>query len=428
MSDVRGTLEPWLKTVGADQQRAPFVAEELSLQCGPHESLQYRLPGNGPLVHEGYKETERFEPGDEETLFAVITDRQLLFAYATAAETTIKSIPHADITEVRITGRFLKKLLVVEVWERGTFRFRPANKDDLAEVTDYLDSVSDCWQIIEALFEDLSKTRATITTQIESGNIRDARETIEKAEKTVERIRSQLSTGGLESVLGPRLADAERTLHQGRMSAHLARAETLASDAKQLRTERAYTDAYTKYDRAGKHLDIALSLADSHGLDRPPAITDRRQTIENRIANLQVLPKALGQQAIERAKGTDHPDVAVEAWQDAFDQFRDALTAGWGTEFSFSGDRDELQSTVEMTVANLISARRTYAEEYLQEGKAALEDGNHTHGIRCYRKAHTQLGRAKQLAKEFRSGDPERLNAHLTRLSAEINRLESESA
>jgi len=425
MSDVRGTLEPWLTTVGADQQRAKFVAEAVSLQCDPHESIQYRLPAKGSLIHEKEGETERFEPSDNETLFAAVTDKQLLFAYDTSGETTIRSIPHADITDVTVTGRFLKKRLVVEVWEAGTYRFRPASKDELGEITEYLEVVSDCWQIVEALFEDLSKTSATMTTQISSGEIQDAQETVEKAEKTVNRIQSQLSTGGLESVLGPRLADAERKLHQRRMRAHLARAETLVSEAKQLTAERTYTDAYNKYDRARKHLDVALSLADSRGFDRPPAIADLRETIDNRIANLQVLPKALGQQATERAKGTDHPDVAVEAWQEAFDHFRDALTAGWGTDFSFSGNRDELQSTVEETVTNLIRARREYAQHCLQEGKEAIDAGNRTQGLHCFREAQTQLQHATQLATEFRSGDAETLQSQLARLSTAIDRIQS---
>lgn len=425
MSNEHGGLTPWLTKVGVDQHRAELVAEEISLQCSHHESIQYRLRGKGQLVHEHEGETERIEPENGETLFALITDKQLLFGYHSPTETTIEPVSHANITAVDIAGRLLKKLLVVEVWEGGTYKFRPASKDQLSEISAYLESVSDCWQIVESLFEDLSKTRATLTTQIESGDVKEAQETVEAAEKTLERIRSQMVAGDLKSVIGPRLADAERTLHQRRMNAHLTRAETLVSDAKQLTADRAYTGAYNKYDRARKHLDIALSLADSRGFDHPPAITELRDTIENRIANLQVLPKALGEQATERAKGTDHPDVAAEAWQEAFDHFRDALTAGWGTDFSFSGDREDLQFTVEVTVANLISARREYATECIQKAENARKNENEMEALRCYREAQRQLEQAKQLAKEFRSGDPQAIESQIETVSVERDQIQA---
>jgi len=423
MSNERGALAPWLARVGADQQRAELVAEDILLQCGPYESVQYRLPGKGSLVHDDEQGRNRFEATN--TLFAVITDKQLFFGHDASGETTIEPIPHADITDVSVTGRFLKKALVVDVWEGGSYTFRPADKDQLTEIRAYLDEVSECWQIIEALFDDLGQTSAALRGQIESGEIKTAQETVETAEKTVERIRSQIAVGELDSVLGPRLADAERTLHQRRMRGHRRRAEILVREGKKLTGERAYTDAYHTYDRARKHLDISLGLAQRQGFDKPPTVTDLREHIDTRIANLQVLPKALGEQATERAKGTDHPDVAVEAWQEAFDHFRDALTAGWGTDFSFSGDRDALRVTVERTVANLINARLEYATECVNDGDDAVEDGAHSKAIHCYREAQHQLNEASQLSNEFRAGDSNAIHAELARVTATLSRLQA---
>jgi hypothetical protein len=183
------------------------------------------------------------------------------------------------------------------------------------------------------------------------------------------------------------------------------RAEILIRQGRNQTDSRAYTGAYASYTRAREHLETALMAAIEHGFDVVD-IQTRIDDVANRIDSLRVRPIALAHQARERAQKTDHTDIAVQAWQDALDHYRDALTAGWGTDFDFSGNVEELPARIESTVEQLLAARRRFARELLVDGISYRDAGDLETGVERCTMADTQLDTAAQLAREYRSGDP----------------------
>jgi tetratricopeptide (TPR) repeat protein len=132
---------------------------------------------------------------------------------------------------------------------------------------------------------------------------------------------------------------------------------------------------------------------------------------------------AMAHQARERAMATDKHAVAVEHWQDAFEQYRNALTAGWGTDIDFA-DTEQLKERIEETVGDLIGAHRAYAETLEAAGDRALDSAGDTESARTrYRQARNQVDDALGLAREFRSGDPDAMRAFRDRLDEKLTQI-----
>jgi hypothetical protein len=316
-------------------------------------------------------------------------------------------IAYTDIRNVETAKGLLGATLSVDVWADGRYTFTPAGRDSLTAATEYLERVSTCWQRVVALLEDVRDQTETLVAALEDGRVDDAAEASEALERKLENASERVETSGsgVREVLTERIRRAEQTFHRRRIDARVNRAETLIRQGRNQTDSRAYTGAYASYTRAREHLETALMAAIEHGFDVVD-IQTRIDDVANRIDSLRVRPIALAHQARERAQKTDHTDIAVQAWQDALDHYRDALTAGWGTDFDFSGNVEELPARIESTVEQLLAARRRFARELLVDGISYRDAGDLETGVERFTMADTQLDAAAQLAREYRSGDP----------------------
>lgn len=382
------------------------------------EEIQYRLRSTGGIEHERDGETDEIPVAAGGTSLAVVTDRKLLFAVTTPNGETGIEIPYTDIRTVEADEGLLGATLTVEVWVDGTYRLTPNNREDLAPAADYLERISACWQRVIAALEEVHEQKDRLAAAREGGRetkAREARETAEgQLEKAVKRVEE--SGEGARDILRERIRSTEREFHRTRMDAHIRRAEVLLRQARHGTDSRAYTDAYESYERAREHLERTLVIAIDHGFDRASEIQELIDTVENRTDALVVQPIALAHQARERAEGTEKPDVAVQAWQDALDHYRDALTAGWGRAFDFSGQDGTLRPKIERTVADLIAARREFARILLDDGIKYRDAGDLETADKRFEMARNQLDAAEQLAREYRSGDRDAIHEQRDRV------------
>jgi tetratricopeptide (TPR) repeat protein len=407
MSNKPGTLRRLFSGGSVAKQPTEKVEGALAAYLDPAERLQYQLPGTDVLTHERTNGTDNIGVAGETDSMCVVTNRQLLFVVSSPEGNETVELPHSELRGVETEGGLLKTVLVVDVWEDGQYRLQLASSDSLTEAVDYVDQASGCWQFADALLDELEGLTTKLGEHTEAGRLNDAETVLGDAQDTLEQLHERIRSDGFEEIIGPRVEEAERTLYRTRMRAHIARAKTLVAEAKHQTDATDYNGAYERYDRAGTHLELALSIAQNHGFDEPTVARSELETIESRMRNLEVRPMALGRQATERARGTDHADVAVEAWEAALEHYRDALTAGWGTPFEGSADTDDIRFLVEGTVGNLIEARREYATELETQGDNDAEGGRIEIARDQYERALDQLAAARDLTKEFRSGDIE---------------------
>lgn len=370
------------------------------------EDVQYRLRGTDGIDCERDDGHEKIPVAAGGHSVAVMTNRQLLFAVNTPNGVTTVEIPYTDIRNVETAKGLLGATLSVDVWADGRYTFTPADRDSLTAATEYLERVSTCWQRVVALLEDVRDQTETLAAALEDGRADDAAEASEALERKLENASERVATSGsgVREVLTERIRRAEQTFHGGRIDARVDRAEILMRQGRNQTDSRAYTGAYASYTRAREHLETALMIAIEHGFDAAD-IQTRIDDVANRIDSLRVRPIALAHQARERAHKTEHTDIAVQAWQDALDHYRDALTAGWGTDFDFSGDVEELPARIESTVEQLLAARRRFARELLMDSISYRDAGDLETAVARLTMAGTQLDAAAQLAREYRSGD-----------------------
>jgi hypothetical protein len=415
---VLGTAKLRARLSPGSQSRevSDAVVAALDGRIEADEPILYRLPGKDDLHHERDGESRTIAIPTDGEARAIVTDRRLLFVLANETDQTIVEISHLDLKDVDANDGLLRSKLTVAAWNDGSYSLRTAGGDTLGAAVGYLRDAGTCWQQVVAALDDADERTAELGEALEAGELEAAREAREAATAKLDRAATKLDEFAHEppAPLSDRLAEARTDLAQTQIRGHFARAKTLMTEAQAQTDAGAYTGAFRSYWHARDHLETALSTARQADISKPAAIDSKLDTIETRLDHLRVRPTALAQQAVERAEGTDKLDVAVEAWQEAFEHYRDALTAGWGTDIEFAGDTRDIRFQTEVIIANLIDARWRLAAQYEDEADEAEGE----RATELYDEALAQLEAAQDLASEFRSGDPDRIESHVERVAA----------
>lgn len=383
------------------------------------ERAKYRLPGKAGLVREHENGTETIEKPAGGQSLALVTDRKLLFVLASEETSRVREISYTNVRSVDAKDGLLRSKLTVKAWGEGEYRFKIADSKELGAAVSYIDRAAECWERVISFVEDATEQTKAMGQRLEAGDIDGAEQPRKVAREKLERARTYLNNAGIEppQAVADRIESAELEHIRTEIRNRLTRAETLTTQAEYQADAKEYTGAYRSYKKARSHLKRARELASEAELPEPQAIESKLQTIDTRLRHLQVRPTALAKQACERASATNKLEVEVESWQEAFEHYRDALTAGWGTDLEFEGKTWKIKQKIELIVWKLTDRRQALATRYEQRGDdlAKREPGR---AIKQYDAALDQLEQAQQLAAEFRTGDPTALDDQLDRITA----------
>jgi len=408
-----------------DRKVSRELANTVANRLESGETVEYRLPGDDDLrsVRDGGTETIPVAAGGQ--AFAIATDRELLFAVETPNGGATIEIPYTDIRAIEIDSGLLGATLRVEVWGEGTYEFSPSRSGPLAETEAFLKRISECWQRVVGALEGAQDQAELIRGHLVAGRLDAAADATETAARKLERAEEKVSQSGdgAAEILSERIDETRRELLRTRMEARIERAETLLREAKHQTDATAYGGAYRSYERAREHLETALLIDIRQEFGRTDELQSRVSDIETHIDHLEVRPMALALQARERAQKTETKHVEVSAWEEAFEHYRDALTEGWGTDLDFSAGEDELAFETECVVGYLIRARREYADELETRADEERQSGNVEAAVEHVDVACDQIRAAKDLAKQFRSGDPEALQDRIDALETKRQEL-----
>ena len=416
MSLKRDSLREKLVPGSGTGEPTAAVVAALDGQIQEGERVRYRLPGKGDLVREDDGGTAVVSPAGGD-LQVVVTDRKLLFVTVGTDEGSVTEIEYTDVRRVDAHDGLLRSKLTVAVWGEGEYRLRIADASELGAAVKYLQEASDCWDRVIATLEDAYEAIDGMGTHFESGTTAAAVDARDRAVERIERSRSYLGRAEIEppEALDSRIDAAAHELARTEIRTRISRAGTLISEGTHRIEKREYTEASRRLRDAREYLDAALSVAREADIREPPEAHAKLEVVDNRLRQLEVKPRALAEQACERAVGTDSLRTEIEAWEEAFGHYRDALTAGWGTDLDFSGETEELRMKTEIAVSQLLSSRCRLADRLEREGDELRETDPDT-ARECYESAIEHCERAHRLAREFRSGDPERITGELTRL------------
>lgn len=366
------------------------------------ETAAYWLSSTGAVVHEDDGE-QRYEPTDDGSTVAGITDRHLYFAIETEEEVDVIEIPFRDVRDVEASAGILGSKLAVRVWNRGTYRIRPGRGDDVEEAGEFLERVSDCWQRVLAALDTAREEITELGRHVERGDEAAANEARAVIQTELDKASYRIVDGGN----GARVAlteerDAVETeLHRTEMRSRVARGSALADEGERLTRAEDWDEAAAAYRRARECFDEALAIAEDQGFRLVESIRAERADLAERVAVLEVLPLRLAEHAWATATASEESAESVGAWADALESLRTALTVGWGQPTDFDGNTRILRWEVERAANNLIDARLERAREIAASDPEA---------------ARAELEAAADVARELAAGDLEEIRAERERL------------
>lgn len=395
----------------------PF--ESVDGRLSAEEQLLHQLSGQGELVCEASDGTTETRGAPESTVFAVFTDRTVLLGTEHGDVDELVTVQYADIKHVRRTGGVLDSTLEVRVWGEGTYRMPVGNRRKLSAAVEYANEAKEYWERVESLLTNAEKANTQVERHITAGNLRDAFEARDKAGTKLEQARGVLTETDIETAgLQQRIRAVELERYHSEVRARLRRATQLVADGEQ-QTERAeYDGAYESYWRARDHLENALAIVRRTELEEPPTARSEIARIENHLEHLEVRPIGLAKQAHDRARTTTDPEQAVVAWTEAFEHYRDALEAGWGTSLTFRGDTETIRGMLIRVLRNLVEAHCWLAGELERAGDEYADSGEYERAKDQYKAARDSYDDALEFTWEFRVGDEQALRTERHRLNA----------
>lgn len=378
------------------------VAVAIEERLDDTERVRYRIPSTDSLTLDGDNREETIPAGGK--WLAVVTDRRLLFAVETPDGETVREVRYTDLKDIELSTGLLGTTVTIDVWAVGTYEFSPSTSESLEGAVEFVDQASARWQQVVAALQEVDEQRETIRDHLEAGRFDAAADARAVADRQLKRAKSKTEGVGVTEALEERIRQSERAFDRARLEGRLARVETLRTEATHQADARAYTGAYERYQRARELLETALVIDIERDFGRAAELQAEIAHLDTQVENLSVRPMALAHQALERAEGTEKTDVKVQALRDAFEHYRDALTAGWGLDADFS-EHPNLREHIESVVADLIETRRTLARELTEDGDRYRAAGDEATARERYEMAGNQLDAAEDLAREFRAGD-----------------------
>ena len=398
------------------QPPADGLVDAVADRLGAGESVTRHLSGTKAIEHDdGPLATA---PGGQSVLLA--TDRKLVFAVQGPSGPDVVTVPYVDVRRVETTGRFFTTTVSIEVWARGSYEFTPTRGSDASSFAELVETRTGTWQRTVAALEDATEIAAELADRVAAGDRTGADETRDRLEAKLDRAEQIVAAAGgdVADPLAGRIEQTRESIARTRIDGQLRRTETLLEEARRQTDATEYTAAYRRYARARTRLESALVTALEWDIDTVAEIQSRIDRVDSRLEQLRVRPLALAKQARERAVRTEQLSVAVEARQAAFEHYRDAVTAGWGTDIEFAGETDRLRAEIETVVANLIADRRELAERKHREAKEHDAAGRNREARDACERAREQLAAAIELARQFVAGDADALSARWDDLAA----------
>ncbi|WP_302081664.1 PH domain-containing protein [Salinibaculum rarum] len=420
MAQKASTLRSRL--LGEDRPTKQRMVEALESRLEATETVEYQLTSNGSLTHDEMGGDTYERGSDDGGLLLAVTDRKLVFVVDTRSGLETADIPYTDVKDVTADSGILRTTLSVRVWGRGTYSFRPAQRETAKQVDEFATKGSRSWDRVVAALQDARQHILTIETYVHEGRMDDAREAEASVESNLQTAETRIDDASqtFQTPLEERYERVETELDRTWMEARFERGQDLLEAATVRPKAGQYNEAAATLLQAREHFERALSLAVEDGFDLDGEIQSALSELQDRIEDLESHPLDLAEESLERAQAADSPERAVVAWEDTFRHYREALVSGWGMPIDFDGEKEALRAQVEWAAANVVRERCRLADRLEATAGTHREADRSQQAADHYRGAAAQVVMARRLATQFQAGDADALAARLEDLRAQI--------
>ena len=310
-----------------------------------------------------------------------------------------------------------------EVWTRAqeTASTVHASRGDLVEPI----REDGDWQLVEDRYDFLTERVADARRTAEDTPFEDVaslQRTVDRAERTLESAHTRALLVRLTvatATASERFADDD----------HVGALDAFATAARSYRSAAERVEAYDIDPVGSTTTDDQRAVTVRERTDgRAPLAAGDTETALSIAADRVA---AVGREAVDRADdaraaadaATDPADTAAHLRR-AFDTYRTLLDCCWGARRLLGVERERLQTRVEETVASLLDHHRQAASaaEWQAHGAVAEDDPKRAYGL--FTDAIDHAAAALELAREFRAGDPDPIEATRERLRADRSDLQ----
>lgn len=371
------------------------------------------------IKHEQGGETTVVEPGDDYQAVAAITDERVLLLVGGNDERTglnrDVSLPYTEIRAVETKTGMFKSRLTITARTSDTYHFMLSGREDLEEVEAFVEQAIAHWVSVDRRLEKAKDHLSTIESHLESGDpeaaadaYRRTRELLDQAADVAERFKP-----GTHAMVR-RVEQLETRLTLTEIRGHRTRARQLADQAEKARSENDYQAALDAYTTAQDQYERAADLAEDIEYHELEEIQSELAEISTAVSEMETEPLLGVANACAAAIQADEP--APDAWATAMEVCEETLVLFWQTD-RFDGDPDALRFQMEWLVQNRMNAHERAADLAIARGDTRREDGDEVTAQEAYERARDHVGRARDLAREFRSGSPDRYDDALQKIA-----------
>ncbi|PSP86276.1 hypothetical protein BRC83_01005 [Halobacteriales archaeon QS_1_68_17] len=358
---------------------------------------------------------------------AVVTSARTHFAVGGAGDEGDwrEAIHHAEVADVTVRRTLVRtNKLSVTTRDDATYRFYVPRGTVLSNLSSYLAEVVDCWGTVEGHLSRVEGRMAAIERHLESGEIEDAHATYRDLDQSLERARDAADAFGArpDGPISRRIESVATELDRSLATCHARRGDQIADRGEKHWARGEYERAHELFRAARSQYERALSITERHDVSAPE-VERRRADLLDRLDELEAEPLGRAERARSRTMATDDPGRAVSAWREALDRYRQVLELGWGDPgATFDGDTDALRFQISWIVGRLLAARRSYAAELVGDAEAATRDDRPERAHQLLTAAAEQLGAARDLSREYRTGDPAEVEREIRTIERKLDR------
>ncbi|MFD1585490.1 PH domain-containing protein [Halorientalis brevis] len=367
------------------------------------------------IKHERGGETAVVTPGEDYQAVAAVTNERVLLVVGGNDERGGRnrevSLPYTEIRSIETKTGVFKSRLTITARTSDTYHFVLSGREALDEVEAYVERAIAYWVAVDRRLEKARDHLSTIESTIEAGDPRAAadayrrtQELLDQASEVAEAFES--GTRAMER----RIDQLETRLTLTEIRGHRLRGRQLAETATDARGEDDYEAALDAYTTAKSQYERAVDLAAASQNRDAEKLRSELTDVSKAVEEIRTEPLLRAMNACAEAIQADEP--APERWRTAIDVCHD-VHGILHRDDRFDGDPAALRFQIEWLVQNCLNAHERAAEQAVRAGEEYREQGDDEAGRNAFERAREHLRRARDLAREFRSGVPARYETAL---------------
>lgn len=392
---------------GSSPPAVQLGVASLETVVGAEETAQHILASTSEVEVESADGETTIGSNGEHAAYAVVSDRRLHFVRGDRPGIPQHSLELAAVERSAVYDGLLTTVLTVETPEE-TVRFEPTSAERATAASAYVERTGRYW----TEFEETLDSARTAIEELEAA-IEDDR----GVARLKQRARSRLSKAyhvatraddAPTALMRAQIAPVEAELEVRCTPPDLDEVASLVDDAR-------YAHEASDYDRAYEALvEAHEAVSGTRHLPDDPAVREDLDAVYQRVTKLATAFLGHAEDICHNALAAEAPADTVAAWDEAFERYRSALTAGWDEIGGVTADA--LRFQLSWVVRNLIDALEAEAEALEAEGDDRRRASDH------YRTALDRLERAKRLATEHPYADGEAFDDRIRRLEEKVER------